>query len=323
MHFISYTRRGTLLAAALCALAIPLTAQVKVVASTPTIADLVRQVGGEHVEVESIMWGPENAHNVIAKPSHMMRLRKADLLVHTGLDAEPWISPIIKGARKNHLLQGSEGNINLSIGIPLKQVPERGQITRAQGDIHVYGNPHYMLDPRNAVRAAKAIEKALMRADAQHAADYARGYKNFEKRMQALRKRIAERMKPYQGNRVVTYHRAWIYLLDLIPLEKIAEIEPKPGIQPFPGHLRDVVELMKAQDAKVVIVETFNSKENGDFVAKRVDGKCLVLPLEVKGIPEVTTYEQLLDYNTKALADAFEALGQRRDAEEPKEGKDG
>lgn len=300
------TLLSLLLLAAFQAVAI---ADIRVVTSTPTYADIVRQIGRDHVRVQSIMRGPESSHNVIPKPSHIMKLRKAKLFIHSGLDGEPWVPQLVKGARKPHLLPGRNGNIDVSRGIPLKQVPKPGDLSRAQGDIHVYGNPHYTLDPLNGVIIARTIAHALKRADPGNAETYERNLEAYSDRLRSLAEALEKKMAPYRGARVVTYHRTWPYFLDRFGLVKIAEVEPKPGISPGPQHLHDCIEQMKARQAKIVIVETFNPKKNADFVAKQAHGKSVVLAHEVHALPGCNSYEDFLERNVNALLAAFQEIG--------------
>jgi ABC-type Zn uptake system ZnuABC Zn-binding protein ZnuA len=284
-------------------------AAIRVVTSTPTLADITRQIGGDHVKVESIMRGPENVHNVSPKPSFMMKLRKADLFIHSGLDAEPWVPLLIKGARNPDLLYGQPGNVDVSPGITLKEVPKRGELSRALGDIHVYGNTHYALDPMNGVIMARTIALALTRADPGHRNEFDANYEAFAERMHALTERLTAEMAPYRGTPVVTYHRTWPYFLGRFGLIKVAEVEPKPGIAPGPQHLTKCVETMTGHGAKIVIVETYNPKKNADNVARRVEGHALVLAQGVRAVPEADTYENLFEYNVSTLLAAFEELG--------------
>jgi ABC-type Zn uptake system ZnuABC Zn-binding protein ZnuA len=284
-------------------------AVVRVVTTTPIHADLVRKVGGEHVEVESLMRGPENPHNVIPKPSFIMKLRKSDLFVHTGLDAEPWVPVLLKSARKAHLLPGARGYLDLSRGIALKEVPRRGELSRAQGDIHVYGNPHYALDPLNGIEMARTIADALARVDADHADAFEANYEAFEKRIRQLVEHWLLLLEPHGRVPVATYHRAWSYFLDRFYLEQVAEVEPKPGIAPGPRHLTDCVERMKTRGAKIVVLATFSNEKNGRLVAERVGGKAVILAQEVHAFPEVDSYEGLFEYNARALLAAYQELG--------------
>ena len=287
----------------------PLLAVVRVVTTTPIHADLVKKVGGEHVEVESLMRGPENPHNVIPKPSFMVKLRKADLFVHTGLDGEPWVPVLLKSARREHLLPGGRGYVDLSRGITLKEVPERGELSRAQGDIHAYGNPHYALDPLNGIKMARTIAEALAGADPDHQEVFDSNYEVFARRMHQRVEQWVSRLEPHGTVPVATYHRAWSYFLDRFFLEQVAEVEPKPGIAPGPKHLTDCVERMKTHGARIVALTTFSNKKNGELVAQRAGGRALVLAQEVDALPGVDGYEELFEYNVEALLSVYRELG--------------
>ncbi len=291
-------------------------APIRIVTTTRTLADIAAQVGGERVEVESIMRGPENVHNVVAKPSFMTRLRMADLFIHGGLDAEPWVPNLIKGARKAELLPGDEGNVDASRSIALKEVPARGELSRALGDIHVYGNTHYPLDPLNGIIIARTIADALGRTDPAHRAGFDANVEAFATRVRELTERLEAKMEPYRGTPVVTYHRSWPYFLDRFGLRRIAEIEPKPGISPGPGHLERCVETMTAQGAKIVIAETFNPRKAAESVARRAGGRAVVLAHEVGALPEADSYEKLFETDVALLLAAFADAGVRplRDA---------
>lgn len=304
--------RGMMAVAALLALhcaAGPVAADVRVVTTTPAFADIVQQIGGKYVKVQSIMRGPESPHNVKAKPSHMMKLKRADLFVHSGLDGESWAPQLIKGSRNRKLLAGQPGNVDVSRGIQLKQVPKKGGLSRALGDIHVFGNTHYSLDPLNGIIIARTITDALKRTDSKHAEVYESNYQAYAKRLGELTEQLVKRMAPYRGTRVVTYHRSWPYFLDRFGLVKVAEIEPKPGISPGPQHLSRCIATMKSQNAHVVIVETFNSLKNSEFVASRAAGKAVVLVQNVHAAAGVDTYEQMFEHNIDALLATFKALG--------------
>src|SRR5256885_3533569 len=147
-------------------LAMPLVAsgQLKIVTTTTDYADIAKQIGGDKVDVHSVMKGPENVHNVMAKPTEMVALNKADMFVHSGLDTEPWRDNLLKGARNPRVLQGQPGNVDMSLGIELKEVP-KGKIDRSMGDVHAYGNPHFTLNPQVAQRIAATLVHAMIAVD--------------------------------------------------------------------------------------------------------------------------------------------------------------
>lgn len=302
-----HTRRVMIIVLALCALPCVAHAQTRVVTTNPGLADIVMQIGGGHVQVHSIMRGPENPHHVIAKPSHMMKLRNADLFIHIGMDAEPWVPLLIKGSRQPRFLAGKRGNVDVSINIQFKEVPGRGQLTRALGDIHAFGNTHYSLDPLNGIIIARTITDALKRHAPAHAEVFEQRYTAFADRMQKLTQRLVTLMEPYRDTPVVVYHRAWPYFLERFGLRKVAEVEPKPGITPGPGHLKHCIETMRQHNAKVIIVETFSDADKAEFIASRADAVVVTLAQEVRAVEEVDGYARLFEYNIERL---ITALGQ-------------
>ncbi len=276
-------------------------AEVRVVTTNPTLADLTRQVGGEQVRVESLMRGPENPHNVIPKPSFVMKLRKADLFVHLGLDAEPWVPNLLRSARQERLLSGGEGNVNTSVGIALLEVPSQAELTRALGDIHVYGNTHYVLDPLNGIVIGRTIARALTRVDPEHASLFTERAQELERDLRALTEKLTQAMAPLAGSRVVTYHRTWPYFLKRFKLQKLDEVEPKPGIAPGPRHITRLAKEMEDNGVELIIVETFSDQRTAQRLAELAKGRTVLLAQEVNAISGVDTYQALFEYNTQAL----------------------
>ena len=283
-------------------------AEVRVVTTNPTLADLTRQIGGEQVHVESLMRGPENPHNVIPKPSFVMKLRKADLFVHLGLDAEPWVPNLLRSARQARLLSGGTGNIDTSTGIVLLEVPSQGGLTRALGDIHVYGNTHYVLDPLNGIVIGQTIARALTRVEPRHASLFDERARELERGLRELTEKLTQAMEPLAEARVVTYHRTWPYFLKRFKLQKLDEVEPKPGVAPGPRHIAQLAEEMKRSGVGLVIVETFSNQRTAQRVADLSKGRTVLLAQEVNAVPGVETYQALFQYNTEALLAANREL---------------
>jgi ABC-type Zn uptake system ZnuABC Zn-binding protein ZnuA len=294
-------------------------AEVRVVATNPTLADLTRQIGGEQVRVESLMRGPENPHNVIPKPSFVMKLRKADLFVHLGLDAEPWVPNLVRGARRERLLPGGEGNVDASQGVQLLEIPTRGELTRAMGDIHVYGNTHYVLDPLNGIGVGRTLARALSRVDPANAALFAQRAEALEQDLRGLTATLRERIRPLAGTSVVTYHRTWPYFLNRFAIAKLAEVEPKPGIAPGPRHIARLAERMEQEGVELVIVETFSNQKTARRVAELAGGRAVVLAQEVDAVPGVDSYQELFEHNVEALLAAQRELS-RASGESTSEG---
>jgi ABC-type Zn uptake system ZnuABC Zn-binding protein ZnuA len=275
-------------------------AELKIVTTTTDFADLARQIGRDKVDVHSVMKGPENVHNVIAKPTEMVFLNKADLFVHSGLDAEPWRDNLLKGARNPRVMPGKPGDVDMSRGITLLEVPS-GRVSRAEGDIHAYGNPHYQLSPANAQRMAATLVKAMMDADPPNANFYKENAKQFVTEMAELHRELKEKLAPLGGLKIVTYHKAWDYFADSFGLKIAGVIEPKVGITPSPRDIRNTVEMMKREGVKIVIVETYNSLAQAKAVADGAGATVIVLPDHVNGVPEADSYQQLLRYDVEKI----------------------
>jgi zinc/manganese transport system substrate-binding protein len=295
----------------LCLLSItPLAAQakLKIVTTDTCYADIARQIGGDRVEVHSVMKGPENVHNVMARPTEMVALNQADLFVHGGLDSEPWRDNLLKGARNPRVMPGQSGYVDMSEGITLKEVPT-GKIDRSMGDVHAYGNPHFQLNPQLAQRMAATLVKAMIQADPPNTDFYRQNVRTFILDMAKVSHEIKDQFQPYAGLKVVTFHAAWEYFADAIPIDIVGTIEPKPMITPSPAQMRQTIELMKQQNVKVVIVETYDDDKLARYVADQAGARCVRLPDRVLGVPEVTTYQQLFHYDVNQIIEAAKAAG--------------
>jgi zinc/manganese transport system substrate-binding protein len=313
------TLKSSILLFALAALsgAAPVYAKLKIVTTAPDYADMARQIGGDNVDVHSVMKGPENVHNVMAKPTEMVKLNDADLFVHSGLDAEPWRENLLRGARNPKVNVGQPGNVDMSVGIQLMEVPE-GRVGRDQGDVHAFGSPHYTVHPQNVQRMAVTLLKAMMQADPANAERYKENAKKFVLDIARVQKELREKFKPYAGLRVVTFHAAWVYFADAFDIRIAGTIEPKPAITPSPAQVQEIIDLMKRQDVKVVICETYSDPKLAQYVADQAGAKMIVLPDHVNGVPEADTCQNFFRYNVEKLIEAARAAGiQPNPATEP------
>src|SRR5437667_4871348 len=193
-------------------------ADLKIVTTTTDYADIARQIGGDKVDVHSVMKGPENVHNVMAKPTEMVFLNKADLFVHSGLDTEPWRDNLLKGARNPRVMMNTPGWVDMSNGIELKEVPT-GKIDRSMGDVHAFGNPHFTANPQNAARMAATLVRAMAAADPKNADFYRENAKKFVIDITDVHKELREKFKPYAGLKVVSFHKAWEYFADAFDID--------------------------------------------------------------------------------------------------------
>ena len=296
-------------AAALAALSTPaLGAPPKVVTTTEDLASLVREVGGDKVSVEAIARGYQDPHFVEPKPSFILKLHDADLLVVIGRELEiGWLPPLLTQSRNAKIQPGSAGYLDASVGVQILEIPT-GQITRAMGDVHPQGNPHYWLDPGNGRVIAKAIAAALARLSPADQAYFDQRYADFDRRLADGEKRWAAAMAPYKSTKIVTYHRSWPNFTARFGLDVIGYVEPKPGIPPSPSHTLELMAEMKRQQAKLILVEPYFDTKTPDAIARDVGGKVLVISPSVGGAKEASDYIKLFDYDINLLASTLKQV---------------
>ena len=292
------------LAAGLLAAA-PAHAELNVVTTTEDLAALAREVGGDKVKVESLSRGYQDPHFVEAKPSFVIKLHSADLLIAVGRELEiGWLPPLVNQARNAKVQPGGEGYFDASQGVKILEIPT-GQLTRAMGDVHPQGNPHYWLDPDNGLRIAKGIQKKLSSLSPGDAAYFAQREDAFEKRLAEAQKRWDAQLAPYKGTKIVTYHRSWPNFVDRFGLDVIGYVEPRPGIPPSPSHTLDLINDMKAKNVKIIMVEPYFDLKTPNSIARETGAKVLVMAPSVGAEKEITDYVSLFDYDVKLLAAAL------------------
>jgi len=280
----------------------------KVITTTEDLAALVREVGGDKVSVEALAKGYQDPHFVEPKPSFILKLHNADLLVVIGRELEiGWLPPLLTQSRNAKIQVGGAGYLDASAGVRILDIPT-GQITRAMGDVHPSGNPHYWLDPDNGRTIAKSIAAALARLAPGDRAYFDQRYADFDRRLADAQKRWAATMAPYRGTRVVTYHRSWPNFTERFGLDVIGYVEPKPGIPPSPAHTIDLIGEMKRQNVKLILVEPYFDLKTPESIAREVGGKVLVLTPSVGGVKEAGNYIALFDYNINLLAGTLKQL---------------
>ena len=284
-------------------------AGLKVVTTTEDLASLSREVGGDRISVESIAKGYQDPHFVEAKPSFILKLHSADLLVVVGRDLEiGWLPPLLQQSRNEKVQPGSRGYLDASLTVKILDIPQ-GQITRAMGDVHPMGNPHYWLDPDNGRRIAQAILTKLSELQPADAAFFAQRFADFDKRLGAAEKGWDVAMGPYKGTKVVTYHRSWPNFVERFGLDVIGYVEPKPGIPPSPQHTIDLIGEMKKLKVTIILVEPYFDLKTPQSVARETGGQVVVLSPSVGGVKEAPDYIQLFNYNVNLIATALRGGG--------------
>jgi ABC-type Zn uptake system ZnuABC Zn-binding protein ZnuA len=258
------------------------------------------------VDVDSIARGYQDPHFVEAKPSFLLKLRKTDLLVIVGLELEiGWLPPLIQQSGNPKIQVGASGYLDASRFARILEIPT-GQVTRAEGDVHPLGNPHYWLDPENGLRIAKGIETKISEMRPADADYFAQRYTAFEQRLKQADQQWLAEMKPYAGRKIVTYHRSWPNFADHFHLDVAGYVEPRPGIPPSPQHTVELIQLMKRDGVKVIVVEPYFDLKTPNSIARETGGQVLVLMPSVGGEKEITDYFKLFDYNIAKLKQAFD-----------------
>jgi zinc/manganese transport system substrate-binding protein len=279
--------------------------KLNVISSTQDLASIAAEVGGDKITVESIAKGYQDPHFVEPKPSFLLKLRKADLLLVVGLQLEiGWLPPLITQSGNSKIQVSNAGYLDLSQYCEILEIPTT-QVTRAMGDVHPLGNPHYWLNPENGRRIAKAIQNKLSEMRPGDSAYFAERNADFDKRLTAAEKRWDAQMAPYRGRKVVTYHRSWPNFCERFGMVVVDYVEPKPGIPPTPSHTLEVINTMKRENIKLILVEPYFDLRTPNSIAQAVGGTVVVLMPSVGGVKEVTDYFKLFDYDINLLANAF------------------
>jgi len=282
-------------------------AGIRVVTTISDLADITRNLGGSLVEAESIAKGYQDPHQVDARPSYLLMLRKADLFVEMGLELEvAWVPSLLEGARNPKIMRGGPGFVDASRGIPvIPDVAPGTQIDRTLGDVHPLGNPHYQIDPANVKIIGRNIVEGLKRVDPSHAATYESNLVAYVKRLSVASRQWAQIAAGIRGARVVTYHNSWPYFARRFGLVVVDHVEPKAGIAPSAAHLKHLVAVMKQQGVKLIIMEPFFSPAIPQSVAREVGARVLILSPYVGGEPGTDTYIDLVTHQLQKISAAL------------------
>jgi ABC-type Zn uptake system ZnuABC Zn-binding protein ZnuA len=297
--------RTAVIAAILAVSPTPVAAEtLNVVASTLDMADIAKQIGGDRVSVYAVSTGKYDLHFFDPRPSQVMKLRKADVLVVGGLDVDIWIQALIDASRNRRIRFGAVGYVDPSDGVQPIQVP-KGRIDGAMGDVHPYGNPHYWVTQENLHIVIENITNGFIRVSPKDA-DY------FEGNRAAYLEKVGEvfeglhaRLEPFKGTKVIQYHRSWDYFCSEFGLEIVGSLEPKPGIPPSASHLEELVGWARHEGAKLMLIEPYYPKRPVEFVARETGAKVLRLPFYAGGKKGIDGFLDNLTYNVNQIAEAL------------------
>ncbi|MCE5321978.1 metal ABC transporter substrate-binding protein [bacterium] len=284
--------RTALILALLC-IATSAIAAINIVASTPELADIAKQVGGSKVHVYSIAKANQDYHMIEPRPSDVSKIARADMVVRVGLDLDLWFDALSNAAGNPKVRLGARGYVDASEGIKKLEVP-KGQITGASGDIHVCGNPHYFYDPENAKIIANNILECLERVSPSNKSVFIDNYKDFTEKIDNKMGQWKKELAPYKGEYVVTYHQSAIYFLRRFGLKAFGTLEVKPGIPPSASHISSLIKRMKNDHVKSVVIESIYPKRFPDLIKRQTDAKYQVVPYSV-GSMGTKSYIDLID----------------------------
>jgi len=281
-------------------------AQIRVVATTPDLAAVAKEIGGDRVTVAALAKPTEDPHFVDAKPSFIVTLNRADALIEGGAELElGWLPPLLENARNGKIAAGAPGRIVASEGIRLAEIPT--SFDRSKGDIHSLGNPHFMIDPVNVKIVARNIATHFAQIDSKNAASYSANLAKFNTRLDTKLAQWQQQLAPYKGAKIVTYHRDFPYLAQRFGLVTLDELEPKPGIAPSPAHLAQVIGKMKANNAKVILVQPFQNRKTAETVARQTGATVIDAPQQPGAAPNTSTYFDSMDNLVRAIASGLGA----------------
>jgi len=283
----------------------PPPARLSVVATTPDLAALAKEIGGDAVDVKALAKPTEDPHFVDAKPSHIVTLNRADVLIEGGAELElGWLPPLLESARNSRISAGAPGRVVASKGIKMLEVPTT--FDRSKGDVHALGNPHFLIDPLNAKIVAADIAEHLSQVQPQSADAFKANLQRFNTAIDAKLAEWEKQLSPYHGAKIVTYHKDFGYFAERFGLEIAETLEPKPGIAPSPSHLAQVISTMRAEKVRVVLVQPYQNRKTAETVARQTDAIVLDVSQQPGAIKGTDTYFDLMDYLVRTLVSGLQ-----------------
>jgi zinc/manganese transport system substrate-binding protein len=284
--------------------ATPADAKIRVVASLPDLKALTEEVGGNLVDVDGLARGSQNAHDVDVRPSLMVKLRRADLVITNGLELDFWADALIQASNNPELMLGGRGRVDASVGVPVLEVPS-GRIDRSMGDVHPQGNPHYTADPETAAVVTANIVQGLARIAPEHRMKFEARRQEFLSKLAAAMARWTKTLEPFRGSPVVVNHNSWIYFLSRFGLRQVNTVEDRPGIPPSPTHVAQLIRQMKEEKIRVLILEPWGDRKLAERIANEAGAKVVLLAHAVGSVKNVDSYLALLEHNVNTVAAAL------------------
>ncbi len=266
--------------------------KTKVVTTLTVLEYITKEVGQDKVEVEALLPGDSDPHFADARPDYILKVNQADMLVYIGLDLEiGWLPKVIEQSRNPKIFLGQPGNCDVSRGVYVLEVPDK-KVDRSMGDIHIFGNPHYWLDPLNAVIIARNIKDHLSQIDPENKNFYENNFKNFATRIKNLTNELSTKYKNLKDLKVAVHHREFIYLINRFGLKEIVSLEEKMGVPPNASYLKKVVDIVKKEDVRIILIAPYNNPKYAEFIKNQTNAKVAVVPTNLD--KSLRTYEDLL-----------------------------
>ncbi len=290
-----------------CAGAMPAhAAKIRIVTTLTDLADFARAVGGDLVEVHSLATGVEDTHGVPMKPSFVPMMNRADLLILVGFDCEHAFLPALAGSEQEsaHPEQASPATWTARQGIIPRDVPK--STDHSAGDVHPYGNPHYMLDPVLAKTAIENIYNALVAFAPQYQAEFTRNRDAYLAKLDAKIAEWEKEAKPLKGVKFVSYHEHWPYFAARFGMDYFGTIELKPGIDPTARHIEELIAAMKAEHVPIVVREPQFPEKVPKRIAEQTGATMITLPIMPGGVPNTETYIKMMDYIVHTMVTAVQ-----------------
>jgi len=299
---------GSLLSTVLALGALAPTAEaagkLRVVTTTTDLKALTEAVGGDLVDVDALARGNQNPHDLEVRPSLMVKVRRADLLVTNGLELDMWAEVVVQGANNARVVPGAVGRVDASQGIPVLEAPST-RVDRSMGDVHPLGNPHYTIDPGLAPVITGNILEGLARLAPESRPAFERNRQEFLAKLEAAMAGWTRTLEPFRGAKIVQYHPIFVYFFARFGLVKAGTVEDRPGIPPTPEHLVRLIADMKQERVKLLVVEPWNDVKLAERVAQDGGAQVRVLAPSVGALKQAVTYVGMIDYNVRTLAAAL------------------
>lgn len=281
--------------------------KVRIVTTTSTLGSLAAHITGGEAEIHTVASPKRDIHFVSPTPKDVLKVKKADVFIHLGLDAEPWRGPLLEAAGNAAFLGGGERAIDASRGVGLLEIPS--EISRKEGDIHLYGNPHYWGDPENAAQMARNIAEGLGRLYPDRADFFRERAAAFNAELGKKLEDWKARLAPYRGTKIITYHNSWIYFARRFDFIVAGQVEPKPGIPPASRHIASLIQLMKKEKIPLIAEESYYEERTPRKIAEAAGAQVVQLALSVGEVKEAGDYIQMMEFNVSSLEKALKKEG--------------